>query len=340
MAPFSWLYGLVLHLRHTLYDDHLLPSHSVSVPTICVGNLAVGGTGKTPHTEWLVRHLGKHYKLAVLSRGYGRRTHGFILADHNSTARTIGDEPMQIHRKFPDVPVAVCADRVKGIRQLQRMVPDLQLVILDDALQHRSIKCGFNILLTAQNNLYIDDRLLPYGTLRDIKHRSHAAHAVIVTKCPEIFKPIDKRVIDNRLHLATFQQLYFSKMVYETALDSTQKPLVVSGIANPEEFFEHVKKTCPKAELLAFGDHHRFTKRDIARIEKAAAKHDIVLTTEKDYERLQLTTLPERLGAKLQVVPIHVKIDETHVLEKQLTTYIDEALRNSGKSAKPNYSKA
>ena len=328
LAPFSWLYGLVLHLRHTLYDDHLLPSHSVSVPTVCVGNLTVGGTGKTPHTEWLVRQLSTRYKVAVLSRGYGRRTRGFVLADQNSTARTIGDEPMQIHRKFPDVPVAVCADRVKGVKQLQRMVPDLQVVILDDAFQHRSIKCGFNILLTAQNNLYIDDRLLPYGTLRDIKHRSLAAQAVIVTKCPETFKPIDKRVIDNRLHLAAFQQLYFSKTVYETALDGIQKPLVVSGIANPTELFEHVRQTCPKAELLAFGDHHRFTKRNIRRIIEAAQKHDCVLTTEKDYERLLLTSLPEQLGDKLQVVRISVNLGtDADSLKEQLFAYINETLR-------------
>lgn len=328
MAPFSWLYGLILHLRHTLYDDSLLPSHSVSVPTVCVGNLTVGGTGKTPHTEWLVRELSKRYKVAVLSRGYGRRTRGFVLADQNSTARTIGDEPMQIHRKFPDVPVAVCADRVKGVKQLQRMVPDLQVVILDDAFQHRSIKCGFNILLTAQNNLYIDDRLLPYGTLRDIKHRSLAAQAVIVTKCPETFKPIDKRVIDNRLHLAAFQQLYFSKTVYETALDGVQKPLVVSGIANPTELFAHVRQTCPKAELLAFGDHHRFTRRDIKRIIEAAQKHDCVLTTEKDYERLLLTSLPEQLGDKLQVVRISVNLGtDADSLKEQLFAYINETLR-------------
>jgi tetraacyldisaccharide 4'-kinase len=319
-----------------LYDNHILPAQSVALPTICVGNLAVGGTGKTPHVEYLVQLLQSRYKIAVLSRGYGRKTHGFLMADAQATANTIGDEPMQIHRHFPDIPVAVCENRVRGIKQLQRMVNDLQVVILDDALQHRKIKCGMNVLLTTADNLYINDHLLPLGHLRDLKHRSLAAHAIIVTKCPENMRPIDKRVIDNMLHLPAFQQLYFSRFKYQdfepSLTEHKQKVLVLSAIANPQYLFCHVKKTFPKATCLAFPDHHRFTKKDEALIENKAKKHDVVFTTAKDYERLLLTNLPNVLGDKLQVIPVTVQIDvDAKSFEKQVITYIDETLRKNSK---------
>ena len=322
------MYGLALHIRHMLYDDHLLPSHTASVPTICVGNLAVGGTGKTPHVEYLIGMLMSKYKIAVLSRGYGRKTRGFLLADSQSSAQTIGDEPMQIHRHFPTVPVAVCENRIRGIRQLQRMVPGLQVVILDDAFQHRSLKCGMNILLTTADNLYVNDHLLPWGRLRDLKQRSLAAQTVIVTKCPANMKPIDKRVIDSTLHLPAYQQLYFSKMKYEPLPQAT-KPLVISGIANPQYLFEHVKGTYPKATCIAFPDHHRFTKRDEARIIELAQTHDTVFTTAKDYERLKATNMLPILDHKLAVIPVAVDLDvDTKPFEKQITNYINETLRH------------
>ncbi|MGN1247581.1 MAG: tetraacyldisaccharide 4'-kinase, partial [Paludibacteraceae bacterium] len=177
LAPISWLYGLVLAIRHTLYDNHLLPSHEADIPTICVGNLAVGGTGKTPHVEYLIRLLSPRYKVAVLSRGYKRKTRGFVLADEHASASTIGDEAMQIHSKFPHVAVAVCEDRVRGVRMLKKQVEGLQVVILDDAYQHRAIRCGYYILLTPYNQLYIDDHLLPWGRLRDLKARALKANS-------------------------------------------------------------------------------------------------------------------------------------------------------------------
>ena len=330
------MFGLILHIRHWLYDKGILPSFTVDIPTICVGNLAVGGTGKTPHTEYLIRLLSPQYKVAVLSRGYKRKTRGFVLADDTSTAATIGDEAMQIHRKFPDVAVAVCEHRVHGVHQLQRMVPDVQIVILDDAMQHRSLRCGFTILLTAENNLYIYDRLLPFGRLRDLKQRSLAAQAIVVTKCPIDMKPIDKRVIDNRLHLPAYQHLYFSHVVYEPIEISGTKPLVVCGIAHPEEFFKHVKEQFPKAELLAFADHHRFSKADEQRIVEAAQKHDCILTTEKDYERLILTHLPNELKEQIRPVPIRVDLDakQEEELKRQLGAYIKEELKHLNKNKK------
>jgi len=320
-------YGLALHIRHWLYDDRLLPSQSHKIATICVGNLAVGGTGKTPHVEYLVQTLSQAHHIALLLRGYGRKTRGFLLADADSTANTIGDEAMQLHRKFPNIPVAVCENRNKGVKQLQRMYPDLQAVILDDAMQHRAIRCGLTVLLTAQDNLYIDDHLLPYGRLRDLKHRSLSAQAVIVTKCPDTFRPIDKRVVDNRLRLPAFQQLYFSKMVYPELPKGFKKPLVLAGIADPKPFFEHIRAEYPQAQLLAFRDHHRFTKRDIRRLTDMLPNYDVVFTTEKDYERILLTPLPEMLGDKLVTVPIQVELDQPELLSRQIGIYLNETLR-------------
>lgn len=170
--PASWLYATGVWIRNQLYDQHLIITHDAPLPAICVGNLAVGGTGKTPMTEYLVRLLSPKYKVAVLSRGYKRETHGFLIADSKSTVRTIGDEPLQLHRKFPNIVVAVSADRVSGMKRLKQAYPDLEVVILDDAFQHRCIRCGMNILLTAADSLYVDDHFLPLGRLRDNKRQS------------------------------------------------------------------------------------------------------------------------------------------------------------------------
>ena len=210
--PASWLYRLAIGIRNGLYNSHFIHTTEAPLPAICVGNLAVGGTGKTPMVEYLIRLLSPHYKIAVLSRGYKRATRGFVLADENATAASIGDEPLQLHRKFPDIVVAVCADRVMGIKRLRQAFPDLQLVILDDAFQHRRIRCGLNILLTAADRLYVDDHYLPYGRLRDAKSQSLRADIIVVTKCPEGLQPIDKRLIDTRLHLPSYQSLFFSNI--------------------------------------------------------------------------------------------------------------------------------
>ena len=233
LAPISWIYGFVVWLRNLLYDDHILRSTKVSIPTICVGNLAVGGTGKTPMAEYLITLLSANYKVALLSRGYGRKTRGFRLANEHDTAQTIGDEPMQIHCRFPNLPVAVCADRVKGVKTLQHLFPDLQCIILDDAYQHRSLHCGFYILLTPYDCLYTNDHLLPWGRLRDLPNQSHRANVIVVTKCPTNMKPIDRRIVSNSLHLASYQHLFYSSIQY-TSLSISTVPLVVTGIANPQ----------------------------------------------------------------------------------------------------------
>jgi len=325
-APIAVCYGAAVHVRNDLYRAHILHSHSVSIPTICVGNLAVGGTGKTPFVEYLIRLLSPSYQVAVLSRGYRRKTRGFVLASSEATALTIGDEPMQIHQKFPDIPVAVCADRVEGVNHLQQLCPHVQVVILDDAFQHRQIKCGFSILLTAHDRLYVDDHYLPMGTLRDAPHESLRAAAVVVTKCPTTMQPIDRRIVGNKLHLPTFQQLYFSYIQYENIPDH-QRVLLLTGIASPEYLLQEVKKHNPNTRLMAYPDHYRFTKQDMQKISAEAARYDVVLTTEKDYVRLLTLSLPSELIHKIQVVPISITLNDEENMLRQIRQYINENLQ-------------
>lgn len=326
-TPISWLYTLGVWVRNTLYNNHILPSHAVNIPTIAIGNLALGGTGKTPMTEYLVRLLSSEYKIAVLSRGYGRKTRGFRLATAEDTAQTIGDEPMLIHTHFPHLPVAVCEDRVLGINQLQSLIPDLQCVILDDAYQHRKLRAGFYILLTAYDNLYVNDYMLPRGNLRDLPAESARANAVIVTKCPDVISLDDCQMIHRTLHLASHQHLYCSRIAYDSlSVDST--PLLITGIANPKLLLDHIQRQFPDTELLAYSDHHDFTNKDILTILDKAAKYDYVVTTEKDYMRMQSTRLIDALANKLQVLPIKTDLGDDHeAFDLHILSYLTECQR-------------
>ncbi len=331
LIPISWLYAIGVAFRHWLYDHHLLLAFSVDTPTICVGNLAVGGTGKTPLTANIVQLLlDRGFKPAILSRGYKRATRGFVLANEQSTAATIGDESMQLHRRFAEVPIAVCESRVKGAKMLKKAVPDIDVIVLDDAMQHRSIRCGFTILLTAYDSLYIDDHMLPWGRLRDLPSRALKADAVVVTKCPDNMRPIDMRVVDNRLHLPTFQQLHFAGIQY-APLTHKGTPLVLTGIADAHYMFEHVLKQYPQAHLLEFPDHHAYRSEDLDRIVEEAKSYDFVLTTEKDMQRLDTTDLAARLKAKgkeLVTLPIRTKFFTPQAnFDKQILTYVQENCR-------------
>lgn len=329
--PLSWLYTLGVAIRHLLYDQRLLPSVSVNIPTICVGNIAVGGTGKTPMTEYIVRLLLQNgFRPAILSRGYKRKTHGFVLVDASSTALTIGDEAMQLHRAFPDVPMAVCESRVWGVRQLQRRVEGLDVVVLDDAFQHRAIRCGRYILLTPYDRLYIDDHMLPRGTLRDLPRRALKADIVVVTKCPTDMQPIDMRVVDNRLHLPPYQTLHFAGLDYPP-MEQEGTPLVVCGIAQPKYMMDYVLSRYPAAELMAFSDHHDYSDADIEAILTRATDFDFVLTTEKDLQRLRVTPLAERLhaaGKRFIALPVRTFFLTDHAaFDRQIITYVSENCR-------------
>ena len=300
--PLSWLYTIGVAIRHLLFDQRVIPSFTVEVPTICVGNIAVGGTGKTPMTAYIVQLLLAHgYHPAILSRGYKRRTRGFLLADTASTVDTIGDEAMQLHRAFPEVPVAVCENRVRGVHQLQRQVNELDVVVLDDAMQHRAIRCGMYVLLTPYDRLYIDDHMLPWGRLRDLPSRALKASAVVVTKCPDNLRPIDMRVVDNRLHLPTYQLLHFTGLNY-APMEQEGTPLVLCGI-------------------------------DIDAIVEKSKPFDFVLTTEKDIQRLRTTSLVERLAAmnkRLIALPISIRFYTPQAaFDRQILQYVAENNRKN-----------
>jgi tetraacyldisaccharide 4'-kinase len=280
-------------------------------------------------TEYLVSLLSAQYKVAVLSRGYGRKTRGFRLANQDDTAYTIGDEPLQIHRRFPDVPVAVCADRVRGVKRLQQLFPGLQCVILDDAYQHRKIRCGFYVLLTPYQSLYVHDHMLPWGFLRDVPSQSHRANVIVVTKCPSDMQAIHRRIVSNALQLPSYQQLSFSSIAYEP-LQLPATPLLLTGIANPLPIWEHLKTQYPKTELLAYPDHHIFTDKDVAHILEKAKAYRCVVTTEKDYMRLQQTSLVQQLADKLYIQTIQTDFGaDKEAFDRAVILYVSENNRHN-----------
>ena len=326
-APLAALYGGIIGIRHVLYDEHMLPKYEPQIPTIGVGNLAMGGTGKTPVVEYLIRLLeAHHFTVGVLSRGYKRRTHGFIQADEHATADSIGDEAMQIHCKFPNVSVYVCEDRASAIRKIQKANNHPDVILLDDAYQHRAIVCGMNILLTTYDRLYVHDHLVPWGTLRDIPYRATKANIIVVTKCPDSLRPIDKRVVDNSLHPATFQHLYFSHMLYEH-IPFTGVPLLLTAIARPEYMIEHIRAIQPQTEVLTYPDHHRFSAQDVKTILQRAEQCDCIITTEKDMQRLRQTDLLEQYNKPVIVQPITITVDkEAHSFDEDILAYVRESL--------------
>lgn len=317
LLPFSLIYWLVIGIRNWLFNRGILKSTSFGLPIICVGNLSVGGTGKSPMVEYLVRHLQPHFQTATLSRGYKRKTRGYALANEQSTALEIGDEPMQFHLKFPELPVAVGEDRIEAVGQLLHDRPQTELIILDDAFQHRAIRAGLNILLTDYSNLYTRDFYLPSGDLRDLKASAKRAHWVVVTKCPEAMNETEKQRVQKELRLRPDQELFFACMDYsepysiksnETkALASNEEVLLVTGIANPKPLQRYLEQACKSYQLQAFSDHHIFTIDDLReikrRFEAMAAEKKRILTTEKDAVRL-LKFRSELADLPLYVVPV------------------------------------
>ena len=297
LLPFAILYGLGVRLRHFLYDRGWLSSKRYPFPILCVGNLAVGGTGKTPMVEYLVRLLGQE-QVAILSRGYRRKTRGFILADDSATAMTLGDEPYQYHRKFPRATVTVCESRQEGIERLLEN-PHFKYIILDDAFQHRKVQAGTNLLLTSYDKLYTQDFLLPVGSLRDIRSRARKAQIIIVTKCPELTQAEQEKIIQHLKPLPS-QKVYFTSIAYSDRVYSHEDSqalkdfiatpfTLVTGIANPTPLVDFLEKQGASFEHLAYSDHHHFSNRELELLRQKGR----ILTTEKDYVRLEgaLSTL-------------------------------------------------
>lgn len=301
-------------MRNRLFDKNILKSSGFNFPIICVGNLAAGGTGKTPMTEYLLRLLKKDFKTATLSRGYKRKTTGFAIANEQTTALEIGDEPMQFHQKFPDVVVAVGEERLVAIPQLLHERPETEVIILDDAFQHRQVQAGLNILLTDYSDLYTRDLMLPAGNLRDVRSSSARADIIVVTKCPAAITKEEKRKIIDEIDPTDRQQVFFTTIVYgkpyhlfgrqELELAQDFAVLLVCGIANPAPLKTYLTDTVHTYDLLRYADHHIFHTNDLRDIkqqfEKLKAGKKIVLTTEKDAVRL------EKFVAELRDFPIYV----------------------------------
>lgn len=314
LLPFSLIYGCVIVCRNWLYNRNILKSTAFNFPLICVGNIALGGTGKTPMTEYLVRLLKKDFKPATLSRGYKRKTRGFGIADDNTTALEIGDEPMQFHLKFPDVTIAVGEERLVAIPQLLQERPETEVIILDDAFQHRQVKAGLNILLTSYRDLYTRDFLVPAGDLRDTRSSAERASIIMVTKCRPDLDQAEQAAIIEELNIAAHQSVYFTRIDYGLPyhlVHGTKRQLLpgsdillVCGIANPTPLKEMLASKVNSYDMLRYNDHHIFDSDDLSEIkkqfEKMKSPDKFILTTEKDGVRMQ------KFAAELAEYPVYI----------------------------------
>jgi len=362
LLPLSWIYGLGVGFRNMLFEMEILKSHSFNTPVISVGNITVGGTGKTPHVEYLIRLLKDKLHVAVLSRGYKRKSKGFQLATDRSTMQELGDEPYQMKRKYPDIDVAVDKKRTHGIEQLisgEVTKKDVDVILLDDAFQHRYVKPGINILLVDYNRIIIDDKLLPAGRLREPLNGKNRADIVIITKCPKTLTPMEFRVLTKQMDLYPYQQLFFTTIEYESlcpVFDTAPKHadpigkniLLLTGIAAPKQMEEDLRELCQNADNegeeakempaitpLSYPDHHNFSKKDVQRINDTFAampSPKIIVTTEKDAARLTSTEgLADEVKQHLYALPIKVSFmlngDET--FNEKIISYVRKNSRNS-----------
>jgi tetraacyldisaccharide 4'-kinase len=358
LLPFSWLYGFGVGFRNMLFEMGILKSRSYTVPVISVGNITVGGTGKTPHVEYLIRLLKDKVNVAVLSRGYKRKSHGFVLADAETPMKMIGDEPYQMKQKFPDITVAVDSKRTRGIDHLigGEAGKDIDVVLLDDAFQHRYVKPGINILLVDYHRLIIYDELLPAGRLREPVKSKDRADIVIITKCPWNLKPMEFRVITKAMKLYPYQQLFFSTHEYEMpiavfpeeqgklgaseTLDSLaslkdKNVLLLTGIGSPEQMKHDMEQMTDHVTPLTFSDHHDFKQKDIVAINEAFAaipEPKVIITTEKDATRLAvLEELSSEVKQHLYKLPIYIQImqDQEELFNQAVLGYVRKNSKNS-----------
>ena len=314
LFPVSLVAGLYITLRNWFYDRGWLKTTTFNLPLICVGNLSMGGTGKSPMTEYLLRLLTPQYTMAVLSRGYKRKTKGYLLAGQNTTALEIGDEPMQFYKKFPELAVAVGEERIEAIPQLLHDRPETRAVILDDAFQHKAIEAGLNIVLTDFSNPYWHDTYLPTGELRDNRKSAARAQIIIVTKCPSDLSDTIRTNFIRRIRPKSGQQVFFTTIDYgkpyhiisrqEAELTKDMELLLVCGIANPVPLKKHLEETVEFYIEKNYNDHHIFTIDDwneiVEKFNNLEGNKKIILTTEKDAVRL------EKFGTLLTQIPLYV----------------------------------
>ncbi|TRX36557.1 tetraacyldisaccharide 4'-kinase [Flavobacterium sp. ZT3R18] len=334
LFPFAILYGFITSIRNYLFDTGVLKAYSFDLPVIAVGNLSVGGTGKTPQIEYLIRLLSGKYKVATLSRGYKRQSEGFVLANDSSDALQLGDEPFQFYQKFKNIQVAVDANRKNGIEQLLSNSNAPEVILLDDAFQHRKVKAGFYIMLTSYGDLYCDDFMLPTGNLRESRSGVQRANVVIVTKCPSNLSLDAQNKIKKQLRLSSNQNLFFTFIEYDEVVYSEKETLKVegikslnkillAGIAKPESFFAHLKQE--NDECLTFPDHHHFSESELLEIKKKAS-NKIIVTTEKDYVRLKGSIL----SGQLYFLPIKSTfLSDEDSFNENILNYVGQSTRNS-----------
>jgi len=339
LFPFSLLYGAAIWIRNRLYNKRILRSTGFNLPIICIGNLSVGGTGKSPMVEWLLKNLQHNTRVAVLSRGYKRRTKGYALAGEKTTAVDIGDEPMQFHNKFPDVTIAVGEERIVAIPQLLHDRPDTKVIVLDDAFQHRAIKAGLNILLTNYDNLFTRDWFLPTGDLRDERSSYKRADVIVVTKCPAKLSEEEKETITREIKPLSQQRVFFTTIRYglpyhiltknQKTLDTSTEVLLVSGIANPLPLKKYLQDASKTYYEILYRDHHIFSIDDwndiTARFNNIPTENKIILTTEKDAVRLI------KFGQALEnypvfVIPIEIQFlfNSTHQFTDIISKFITD----------------
>ena len=350
LAPLTALYGIAIGIRNKLFDWKILPSEEFDLPVISVGNLTVGGTGKTPHTEYLIGLLQKNHKVALLSRGYKRKTSGYKLATPNSTPQEIGDEPYQIKQKFPDTHVAVDADRRHGIHKLcsEPSSSDTEVVLLDDAFQHRYVKPGINIVLIDYNRPIYEDALMPTGMLREPVSSLCRAQVIIITKCPQDIKPIDFRIVAKHLELRPYQRLYFTTFAYGdlTAFGASRNKrtlssitadthiVLVTGIASAAPMADKLREYTSHVIHMEYGDHHDFSRPELHTIERTFntidAEDKLIITTEKDAARLSGHTLHETITDNLYTLPIEVEFlqDQQEKFNHYIIDYVNKNSRN------------
>ena len=325
MLPLGAIYGIIGWVRRGLCKIGWLHPYRSTLPTICIGNLAVGGTGKTPMVEYMIRLFQTDCRVATLSRGYRRKTKGYLNSDNADvkvTAATFGDEPTQLHHKFPDVQVVVCEDRAEGLRQLEHAATPPDIVLLDDAYQHLSVRCDLNLLLTDYARPYYNDFPMPAGRLREFPSAAANADIVIVTKCPQSLTKEEAESIRQKLKLSDTQRCFFTTLAYgepvaatvaaqNRSLTSSTPLILLTGIANPKPLYDEIKSHFTDIELIAYGDHHAFTCGEIELLCKKVAEKGssaAIFTTEKDLVRLQIPELkPFTDKLPIFVVPVRVE---------------------------------
>ncbi len=351
LLPFSWLYGLVIWIRNQLYDNDLFPAFTFPVPTISVGNLTVGGTGKTPHSEYLLNLLNKEHKTAYLSRGYKRTTREFKVVDASSTSAEVGDEALQTKLRFPETTVAVDRKRANGIRELMKLAPRIQVIVLDDAYQHRSVQTGLSLLLTDFNRPFLEDRLLPAGLLREPARNRNRADVILVSKTPETLKPMELREIAMKMNLALGQHLFFTSIAYESlvpvfpkapekslaGLKNNSGILLVCGVAQPDPLIAFAREITDRLEILRFPDHQRYTETHVEQIMTRIIHRTepgellTLITTEKDAVKLKELDFPPQVRSCMYAVRIGIRFlnNDKEEFDKIVKTYVESNKRSN-----------